>query len=172
MPDNMSNSGEQGTLKQGDLRLLQTPVAQELLASALPARLAYVAKDGTPRIVPTWFHWTGEEIVMPTFIWAPHVPRQAARVNALRKGPQVAITIDTDGFPPHVLLVRGKVEVTDVDGIASEYAASARKYLGQEPAVGYLASIDVPGTRMARIAVRPAWVGVLDFETRLPGAMV
>jgi hypothetical protein len=22
---------------------------------------------------------------------------------------------------------------------------------------------------MARIAVRPAWVGVLDFETRLPG---
>ena len=28
---------------------------------------------------------------------------------------------------------------------------------------------DDPSTRMARIAVRPAWVGVLDFETRLPG---
>jgi hypothetical protein len=24
---------------------------------------------------------------------------------------------------------------------------------------------------MARIAVRPAWVGVLDFETRLPSAL-
>ncbi len=159
------------TLKQGDLRLLDTPVAQALLASAIPARLAYVAKDGTPRNVPTWFHWTGEEIVMPTFIWAPHVPREAARVAALRKGPDVAITIDTEAFPPHVLLVRGKVTVTDVDGVAPEYAASARKYLGEEEAAGYLASVDVPGTRMARIAVRPAWVGVLDFETRMPGAM-
>jgi hypothetical protein len=25
-----------------------------------------------------------------------------------------------------------------------------------------------PGVRMARIAVRPTWVGTLDFQTRLP----
>jgi hypothetical protein len=29
----------------------------------------------------------------------------------------------------------------------------------------------VPGTRMARIAVRPTWVGVIDFESRLPSAL-
>src|SRR5438876_9362251 len=27
---------------------------------------------------------------------------------------------------------------------------------------------DQPGTRMARIDVRPVWVGLLDFQTRLP----
>ena len=27
-------------------------------------------------------------------------------------------------------------------------------------------------TQTVRIAVRPAWVDVLDFETRLPGGMV
>ena len=33
------------------------------------------------------------------------------------------------------------------------------------------ANPDVAGTRMARIAVRPAWVGLLDFETRMPSAL-
>ena len=26
-------------------------------------------------------------------------------------------------------------------------------------------------SEMARIALRPAWVGAIDFETRLPGSM-
>jgi len=33
-----------------------------------------------------------------------------------------------------------------------------------------LASVDQPGTAQARIAVRPDWVGVLDFVTRRPSA--
>ena len=28
-----------------------------------------------------------------------------------------------------------------------------------------------PGVRMVRKALRPSWAGVLDFETRFPGAM-
>ena len=45
--------------------ILQThPVAQQLLQSAIPARLAYTWHDGTPRVVPMWFHWTGEELLM------------------------------------------------------------------------------------------------------------
>lgn len=31
------------------------PVAQELLRSAIPARLAYVETDGTPRVIPAAF---------------------------------------------------------------------------------------------------------------------
>lgn len=49
-----------------------------------------------------------------------------------------------------------------------EYALAARRYLGDPAATTYLAQIDQPGTRMARIAVRPAWVGLLDFQTRVP----
>ena len=109
---------------------------------------------------------------MGTFVAAPHVRRPAARLAALRANPDVAITIDTETFPPNVLLARGKASVTEVDGVVQEYALAARRYLGKERATGYLAQVDQPGTRMARIAVRPAWVGVLDFETRLPGVMV
>jgi hypothetical protein len=159
------------TLPQGDLRLLQTATAQRLLASTIPARVAYTAADGTPRIVATWFHWDGEALVMPTFIAAPHIKSPAARIETLRAQPDVAVSIDTESFPPNVLTVRGRVEITEVAGIAPEYRASAHRYMGDEAATAYLTQIDQPGTRMARISLRPEWVGVLDFQTRVPGGM-
>jgi hypothetical protein len=158
-------------LKQGDLRLLETDVAQRLLASRIPARFAYVTADGTPRVLATWFHWTGSVLAMPTFLAAPHVRHAAGRVQALRAKPDVAVTIDTETFPPEVLTVRGRVEIREVDGIPAEYGAAARRYLGDEAALGYLAQIDQPGTRMASIELQPAWVGVLDFQSRNPSAL-
>jgi hypothetical protein len=157
--------------QQGDPGLIESEIAQRLLASSIPARYAYTATDGTPRIVASWFHWTGEELVMPTFISAPHIRHPAYRVRDLRANPDVAVTIDTESFPPEVLTIRGRAEVTEVAGIAPEYALAAHRYLGEEEATTYLGQIDQPGTRMARIAVRPAWVGVLDFQTRLPSAL-
>jgi hypothetical protein len=108
---------------------------------------------------------------MPTFVRAPHVGRPAARLRALRAHPDVAISIDTESFPPHVLLVRGRAVITEVDGIVPEYALAAHRYMGDEQAAAYLGQADQPGTRMARIAVRPAWVGLIDFDTRLPETM-
>jgi len=158
-------------LSQGDLTLLERDIAKRLLASSIPARFAYVASDDTPRVLPTWFHWTGEELVMPTFVAAPHIRHAAARLKALRANPNVAITIDTESFPPNALLMRGRVSITEVQGIVPEYALAARRYLGEDAAATYLAQVDQPGTKMARIALRPAWVGTLDFETRLPDTM-
>jgi hypothetical protein len=158
-------------LPQGDLRLLDSDIAHVLLTSTVPARVGYTARDGTPRVVPSWFHWTGDELVMPTFVRAPHVPRPAARLAALRANPDVAICIDTESFPPHVLLARGRAVITEVDGIAPEYALAAHRYMADEQAAAYLGQADKPGTRMARIAMRPAWVGLLDFESRLPEVM-
>ncbi|MGE3600131.1 MAG: pyridoxamine 5'-phosphate oxidase [Dehalococcoidia bacterium] len=165
------NASVHMNLPQGDLKLLECEIAQRLLGSAIPARFAYTAVDGTPRVLPTWFHWTGEELVMPTFVSAPHVRRPAARLRTLRAHPDVAITIDTESFPPNVLLIRGRASVVEMEGVVPEYALAARHYLGEEAAAAYLAEIDVPGTRMARIAVRPAWVGILDFQQRLPETM-
>ena len=159
-------------LPQGDLRLLETDLAQQLLHSAIPARVAFVWTDGTPRVIPTWFHWTGEEIVMATYIAGPDIGirHPAARLAALRANPRIALTIDTDTFPPQTLTIRGTARITEVEGLAPEYAAAARRYLGEEAAGSMLASVDQPGTAQARIAVRPDWVGVLDFVTRRPSA--
>lgn len=159
------------TLRQGDIGLLEADVAKRLLSSSIPARFAYIAKDGTPRVLSTWFHWTGELLVMPTFIAAPHVRHAANRLRSLRANPNVAVTIDTETFPPEVLSIRGRASIAKVAGVVPEYALAARRYMGEDAADAYIAQIDQPGTRMARIDVRPTWVGVLDFQTRLPSAL-
>lgn len=74
--------------KQGDLALLQNPVAQELLQSKHPAQLAYNWTDGTPRVVPIWFHWNGQTFVMAG-------PARAPKVKALRQNPQVALPLSS-----------------------------------------------------------------------------
>jgi hypothetical protein len=150
------------TLPQGDPALLQHPTAQRLLASTELARLGYVAHDGTPRVFPMLFHWTGEELVVATFAGA-------RKIAALRARPEVAVTIDRPGPPPEVLLLRGPVEVTEMDGIVPEYRLAHHRYAGPEQGERNVAEIDRPGVRMARIALRPRWVGVLDFTTRFPG---
>jgi hypothetical protein len=142
-------------LVQGDLRLLETALAKQLLGSRIPARYAFIGTDGKPRVVGSWFRWTGTELVMPTFISAPHVRHQAYRVRALRANPDVAVSIDTEFFPPQVLTVRGVANVEEVDGVDPDYAEAARRYLGDEAASAYLQQIDHPQTRMARILVRP-----------------
>ena len=149
------------TLPQGDLRLLETDTARRLLASTELARVAYVAEDGTPRVFPMLFHWTGEEIVLSTF--------GGLKVAALRARPSIAVTIDAPTTPPAVLLIRGKAEVSDVDGIVPEYALAQRRYAGEEQGAANVAAVDRPGVTMVRIAVRPTWVGVLDFVARFPG---
>ena len=165
-------TAERNRLPQGDLGLLETEQALHLLTSTIPARLAFTALDGTPRIVPTWFHWTGSELVMATYAAGPGIGirHPASRIAALRARPHVAVSIDTESFPPASLTIRGRVEVTDVEGIASEYAAAARRYLGNDAASAMLAGVDQPGTAQARIALRPGWVGLIDFAGRLPSA--
>lgn len=160
-------------LRQGDLALLDTELAQRLLAAPIPARMAFIALDGTPRVVPTWFHWTGQDLVMPTYIAGPNigVRHPAARLAALRARPDVAVTIDTDTFPPQSLSLRGQVEITEVDGLAPEYAAAARRYLGADAAGAMLAGLDQPGTAQARIVLRPSWAGLIDFDSRRPSAL-
>jgi hypothetical protein len=149
-------------LPQGDVRLLDSAPAQRLLASTELARLAYVAADDTPRVLPMFFHWTGDELVFATF-------GGAKKIAALRQRPAIAVTIDSASLPPAALLLRGRATVTEVDGVLPEYALAQSRYVGPELAAASVAEIDQPGLRMARIALRPEWVGVLDFQQRFPG---
>jgi hypothetical protein len=147
-------------------------LARTLLAAAIPARMAYTAADGTPRLVASWFQWSDGELIMPTFIAAPHIAAPAHRLGALRARPAVAISIDTETTPAQVLSIRGRARITEIDGVDLDYATSARQYLGPEAAPDYLNMLDQPGTRMARITVRPEWVALLDFAgDRLPAVM-
>jgi len=148
--------------QQGDTALLDHPVAQELLQSKYPAHLAYIWTDGTPRVVPIWFHWNGSAVVMLS-------PPNAPKVKALADGSPVTVTIDSYEFPYKVLSLRGRIAVDDVDGVAPEYAAAATRYFGAEQGQAWISQL--PPMVMRRMTLRPEWVGVLDFQTRLPSAI-
>jgi PPOX class probable F420-dependent enzyme len=150
--------------KQGDLSLLNDPVAKELLQSTRLARLAYIWKDGTPRVVPVWFHWDGKELVMAG-------PPDAPKMKALPKNSKVAVTIDSETWPYHALMVRGTAACSVVDGLPPEYVAAAHRYMGDEAGDAWVANVNRMSPKAARIAIRPEWVGILDFETRWPSAI-
>ena len=133
---------------QGDLALLEDPVAQRLLQSPVPARLAYVWTDGTPRVVPIGFHWNGREVVLGT-------PPDAPKLKALKDGTAVALSIDTTTPPYKVLQIRGTVRTDLVEGIAPEYEAMTIRSLGEEQGRAWLESLRPLSPRMARLFITP-----------------
>jgi len=145
--------------------ILNRPISQELLAHDL-TRLAYVAKDGTPRNVPIGFTWNGAEIVMCTTKNAPKLP-------ALHKNPMVALTIDTEVHPPKILLIRGRAALDVVDGIPDEYLKASGTYqMTPEQRVEWEAEVrSLYHDGMVRIVVTPTWAKLIDFETTLPSAV-
>jgi PPOX class probable F420-dependent enzyme len=147
--------------QQGDLALLNEPVAQELLKSTIPARLAYSGRDGTPRVLPIWFHWTGDVFVLGTRMDAP-------KVKALSANPKVALTIDSESFPYKALQVRGTVEIEQIDGIVPEYEMCAKRYLGDKKGQAWVDQLRGAFPPMARIVVSPTWVGLLDLAHLYP----
>lgn len=144
------------------LELLKDPVALELLASSVPARLAYCWTDGTPRVVPIAFHWNGEAFVMGT-------PPTAPKVGALAANGNVALTIDDDTFPYKVLLVRGVVELEHCDGLTPEYELAVHRCMGQEVGAAWVEQLR--GIPMVKITMTPTSVHILDFVSRFPSAI-
>ena len=144
--------------------VLNRPISRELLARDL-TRLAYVARDGTPRCVPIGFVWNGSAIVLCT-------ARNAAKVAALGHNPAVALTIDTEVHPPKILLLRGRAELEVVEGIPDEYLQMNGSYaMTPEQRVEWEAEVRSLYDGMVRIVVTPTWVKLIDFETTLPSAV-
>jgi hypothetical protein len=152
-------------MQQQDVtKVLSDPLAQELMQSSIPARLAYLGHDEFPRAIPIGFHWNGVQFVLCT---VPHAPK----VSALKANPKVALTIDTNSFPPHALLIRGTAEIDIVDGVPPEYFAASRKAIAPEQQDAFETQVRAMYKQMARIKITPLWAKLLDFQTRFPSAI-
>jgi PPOX class probable F420-dependent enzyme len=160
--DQIDRSQEEVPMSVADV--LNDKVAQELLNSREVAKLAYNWLDGTPRVVPIWFHWDGRDIVMGT-------PATAPKVKALRARPDVALTIDTSEMPYHVLIIRGVATVEHMPRVVPEYALAAERYFGPEQGPAWVRQASDMLKDWARVAVSPKEARIIDFETRWPSAI-
>ena len=98
-------------------------------------------------------------------------PPNAPKMRVLADNSKVALTIDRDEWPYRALLIRGTAHTETVDGVTPEYAASARRYFGADGGRAWVEGMRRMTSQMARITVRPEWVGILDFESRFPSAI-
>ena len=151
---------------QGDVSLLNDPVAQRLLQAPIPAQLAYTWTDGTPRALPIGFHWDGQKLILGS-------PPEAPKMKALARNPRVALTINTYEFPYKVLYIRGSLTFRVMDEIVPEYILMTRRVLGPgaEDWLQQVRAMLPAMGGMARREVTPEWVGILDFEQRFPSAI-
>ena len=70
------------------------------------AWLSSVRRDGSPHLVPVWFHWDGERVVAFS---KPY----AKKVENLRQQPRVMIAIGTPGPDFDVELIEADAELPD-----------------------------------------------------------
>jgi hypothetical protein len=148
--------------------MLNDPIAQQLLNSSIPGHLAYVWPDGTPRVIPIGFTWTGKELVTSS-------PAKSPKACALKEGDSVAITFDTYTPPFKVLYIRGIVHIESSDGIVPEWHQAGERLMGIEGMQGFMSVVDpllkAGVLTMVRITVTPTWAGIIDFQTRFPSGI-
>ena len=143
---------------------LSTTGAEERLATTSAAHLGYIGKDGTPRVIPVGFFWTGDQFVIASATTSPKVAALSAR-------PDVALAIDAGDTPDQAraLSIRGHASVEIVDGVVPEYLAAARKTMEAEAAAEFEQNVRRMYDQMARIAITPRWVRYYDFGAgRMP----
>lgn len=143
---------------------LSTTGARELLASTSTAHLAYIGNDGTPRVIPVGFFWTGDQAVVATATTSP-------KVTALSARPDVALAIDAGDTPDQAraVSIRGQANVEIVDGVVPEYLAAARKTMDARAAAEFEQNVRQMYGQMARIAITPHWLRYYDFGAgRMP----
>jgi hypothetical protein len=143
---------------------LSTTGARELLTSTSAAHLAYTGMDGTPRVIPVGFFWTGDQAVVATATTSPKVAALSAR-------PDVALAVDAGDTPDQAraLSIRGRARVEIVDGVVPEYLDAARRTMDARAAAEFEQNVRAMYGQMARIAITPHWVRYWDFGAgRMP----
>jgi pyridoxamine 5'-phosphate oxidase-like protein len=150
--------------REAALRVLTSPAAQALVQSKSLSRLGYVGRDSYPRVIPIGYVWKEDTFVVCTAANAP-------KVKALQLNPRVALSIDTETQPPHILLVRGQAAVEIVEGVPEEYLEASRKSIPADQCEAFETQVRGLYRQMARITIIPEWAKLIDFQTTLPSAV-
>lgn len=138
------------------------PFVQQLLQAPIPARIAYIGLDGNPRVIPVGYLWDGAAFVFAS-------PPTWYKMRALEANPNVALTVDSNEFPPLILSVRGVASIEYDKGLPEEFVEASRRIVGEEKFPAWEAEVRAENRNMALIRITPTWLKVVDFETRYPG---
>ncbi len=124
----------------------------ERVDPALCAAISTVRPDGSPRVVPVWYRWDGERIL----VWSGAERRW---VRDLRAEPRVAISVHEHTAPWSAVVLRGRasVEIGTLSELCDEIEAIVRRYVPAGKVASTIASYD-DGSLHALVAIEPELV--------------
>jgi len=122
------------------------------LRAELMMWLSTVRPDGRPHLVPVWFLWDGETILIFS------QPNQQ-KLRNLQHNPNVVVALDTAGQGDDVVMIEGKAELLNDPGVSASLPAYAEKYkqrlelygwTGEAMAQDYSQAIRITPTKIFR----------------------
>ena len=112
-----------------------TPKTHDFL-NREPGLLAVIGtngKHGYPLMVPVWFRWDGEAIV----VWS-----LASRtwIQNLIRDPKAGVTVQEEAAPQMAVIMRGEASIETSDGphVDEEIRRITRRYVSEEKVEGYI----------------------------------
>lgn len=124
----------------------------ERVGPALCAAISTVQPDGSPRVVPVWYRWDGERIL----VWSGAGRRW---VRDLRAEPRVALSVHEHTAPWSAVVLRGRASVRTgpIAELRDEIEAIVRRYVPASEIASLIASYD-DGTPHAIVTIEPGLV--------------
>jgi PPOX class probable F420-dependent enzyme len=127
--------------------------------------LSTVRPDGLPHLVPIWFSWDGETLLIAS---KPH----ARKIANIRANPRVMLALGEPDEDFDVGLLEGVAEVLDAPASEVLPAAHLRKYRDEMAAIG-LSDAEYLATYSLIVRVRPTrffpWHGRTTPASTRPG---
>jgi PPOX class probable F420-dependent enzyme len=133
-------------------RMVQlTPEIREFLTKGTrTAKLAYVASDGRPLVVPVWFVLEGDDVVFTT-------GKNTAKGRTIARDPRLAVCVDSEEPPYGFVQVQGTaVTSEDPDELVRSATLLGHRYMGADRAEEFGRRNSAPGELLVRL--RPAKV--------------
>lgn len=112
-----------------DLSTPQGAHIAQRLRDDLIVWLATVRPDGRPHLVPVWFLWDGETILIFS------QPNQ--KLRNLRANPHVVLSLDDSDTGEDVVTIEGVAELLPRGSVTAELAPYAEKYAAKLQAMGW-----------------------------------
>src|SRR5947209_11379832 len=116
-----------------DLAKLQNPHTEERLRSEIMLWLSSVRPDGRPHLVPVWFLWDGETILI--------FSKPDQKIRNLRQNPNVMVSLDTAEQGDDIVLIEGRAELLSDPNIKTTLPTYAQKYAERLSSMGWTAEI-------------------------------
>jgi PPOX class probable F420-dependent enzyme len=136
-----------------------TPEQIRAFVAADPAhtgKLAFTAKDGSPRVVPIWFIVEGGDLVFNT-------GSATLKGRAIARDPRIALCVDDERPPFSYVTVRGEARISeDPEDRRRTAAEIGGRYMGPDRAEEYGERNGVPGELVVRLSLAGAH-GVMDI---------